>query len=77
MSQVLVQREMVSSRISLIREQLANLEKLAAEAEEVPVSLADAERRHIERVLQSVGGNKSEAARLLGIDRKTLQRKGF
>jgi two-component system response regulator HydG len=33
------------------------------------------ERRHIETVLRSVGGNRSQAALLLGIDRKTLHRK--
>lgn len=46
----------------------------------VPVSasrlpLGEAERLHILAVLESTGGNKSEAARLLGIDRKTLARK--
>lgn len=38
-------------------------------------SLEDAERAHVERVLASTGGNRTEAARLLGIDRKTLARK--
>ena len=33
-------------------------------------------RRHIDRVIRLTGGNKSAAARLLGIDRRTLQRKG-
>jgi two-component system response regulator HydG len=33
------------------------------------------EQRHIETVLRSVGGNRSRAAKQLGIDRKTLQRK--
>ena len=42
-----------------------------------PLDLASLEHRHIERVLELAGGNKSEAAKLLGIDRKTLQRKGF
>jgi DNA-binding NtrC family response regulator len=33
------------------------------------------ERRHIERVLEATGGNRSMAAKILGIDRKTLWRK--
>ncbi|RUO91139.1 sigma-54-dependent Fis family transcriptional regulator [Corallococcus sp. AB018] len=35
-------------------------------------SLAELSRRYAAHVLQHVGGNKSEAARLLGVDRKTL-----
>jgi transcriptional regulator with GAF, ATPase, and Fis domain len=42
-----------------------------------PLDLATLERRHIARVLKLAAGNKTEAARLLGLDRKTLQRKGF
>jgi DNA-binding NtrC family response regulator len=37
--------------------------------------LDDVERDHIERVLRECGGNRSAAARALGIDRKTLWRK--
>lgn len=33
------------------------------------------ERRHIERVLQAARGNKTRAAKLLGVDRRTLYRK--
>jgi DNA-binding NtrC family response regulator len=39
------------------------------------VPLAEAERRYIERVMQAVGGNKREAARVLALDRATLYRK--
>jgi len=41
------------------------------------LDLASVERRHIQRVLQMAGGNKSSAAKLLGLDRRTLNRKGF
>jgi two-component system response regulator RegA len=37
--------------------------------------LASIEREHIQRVLAARGGNVSEAARVLGIHRRTLQRK--
>ena len=40
-------------------------------------SLASVEERHIRAVLAAVEGNKSEAARRLGISRKTLERKCF
>ena len=41
------------------------------------LELAAVERRHIRRVVELAGGNKSAAARMLGLDRKTLQRRGF
>ena len=37
--------------------------------------LADVEREHIARTLRAVAGNKAAAARVLGLDRKTLYRK--
>jgi two-component system, response regulator RegA len=40
-----------------------------------PMSLARAEWEHIQRVLTDVNGNVSEAARRLGIHRRSLQRK--
>ncbi|MGB9698608.1 MAG: sigma-54-dependent transcriptional regulator [Thermodesulfobacteriota bacterium] len=39
------------------------------------VSLKDVEKEHIAFVLKETGGHKSEAARILGIDRKTLYQK--
>jgi DNA-binding NtrC family response regulator len=38
-------------------------------------TLAEVERRHVLSVLRQTGGNKSQAARILGIDYKTLLRK--
>jgi DNA-binding NtrC family response regulator len=38
-------------------------------------TLAEVEATHIRSVLESVGGNKTQAAQILGIDRKTLREK--
>jgi DNA-binding NtrC family response regulator len=43
--------------------------------DDVLVSLAEIERRHILRVLEAVSGNKRLAARILGLDRRTLYRR--
>jgi two-component system response regulator HydG len=39
------------------------------------VTLDEVEHRYIQRVMQAAGGNKSLAAQILGLDRKTLYRK--
>ncbi len=39
------------------------------------VSLEEIERRYIEHVLKAVDQNRTQAARILGFDRKTLYRK--
>jgi ActR/RegA family two-component response regulator len=39
------------------------------------MTLEAVERRHIARVLESVGGNRAAAARILGVSRKTVERK--
>jgi two-component system response regulator HydG len=46
----------------------------ANDANEI-VSLDELEQRYIARVIQLLGGNKARAARLLGLDRRTLYRK--
>jgi transcriptional regulator of acetoin/glycerol metabolism len=38
-------------------------------------TLASAEEEQVRRVLAATGGNKSRAAKILGIERKTLYRK--
>jgi DNA-binding NtrC family response regulator len=47
----------------------------AAGTTEALSSLEEVERRHILEVLSATGGNRSAAARILGIERKTLSRK--
>jgi len=49
-------------------------ESLAAAARR-QLSLAEVERTYIRQVLEATGGNVSRAARVLGIDRRTLYRK--
>ena len=39
------------------------------------ITLDELERRYIAKVLETTGGNKTQAARILGVDRKTLFRK--
>jgi DNA-binding NtrC family response regulator len=46
-----------------------------AAADTSPVSLEDVERRHIKAILEQTGGNVSQAARILDIDRVTLYNK--
>jgi DNA-binding NtrC family response regulator len=54
-----------------------------SEPSEVPVTAAtpdrlmELERQHILQILKQTGGNRSEAARRLGIERKTLYRKAL
>jgi transcriptional regulator with GAF, ATPase, and Fis domain len=47
----------------------------SVEDDEMLLPLSEIERRHILRVLSRTAGNKQAAARILGIDRTTLQRK--
>jgi two-component system response regulator HydG len=48
---------------------------MAPSAESAALDLKDLEREHIRRTLQKFGGRKSDTARALGIDRKTLREK--
>jgi len=42
---------------------------------DVRVTLDEIRRRHVVHVLDACGGNRSEAAKILGVDRKTLYRR--
>ena len=51
-------------------------EVLARQALEQQLTLGDLEDLYIDRVLEQTGGNKVQAARILGINRRTLYRRG-
>lgn len=63
----------------VLLEGASTLRRLIGEAdpngEILRTPLAEIEKRHILRVLASTGGNKTRAARILGIDTKTLYNK--
>ncbi len=40
-------------------------------------TLDEVKQQHIKYVLEQTGGNKTEAAKILGVDRRTLIRLGF
>jgi two-component system response regulator HydG len=50
-------------------------DETSADTADVVMPLNDVERRHILRALRACNGNKTQAARLLGLDRRTLYRK--
>jgi DNA-binding NtrC family response regulator len=52
-------------------------ESVAAAVPVAPDRLLELERQHIVQILKQTGGNRSEAARRLGIERKTLYRKAL
>lgn len=57
---------------SLPRESMLRGDALVASASRALWTLADLERRYALAILESVGGNTSRAAKILGISRKTL-----
>lgn len=72
-----VERSMILAEGSRLRaEDLpAELRTTAAETSDAPLALEEVEKEHIHKILQYTHGNKSEAARLLGIGIATLYRK--
>jgi transcriptional regulator with PAS, ATPase and Fis domain len=60
-----------------VRSEAANSAANAASAagQQAPLDLHTLEKRHILAVLESVGGDKTEAAQRLGISRRTLERR--
>jgi DNA-binding NtrC family response regulator len=58
-----------------VREHRENRVVVSVEDPDELLTLDELERRYIRRVLELVGGNKSQAARVLGLDRRTLYRR--
>ena len=53
---------------------LRKAEAVPAAGDDALLSLEEVEKRHLNRVLKETGGNKVRAAKILGIDRRTLYR---
>jgi DNA-binding NtrC family response regulator len=68
-----IERTLILGRFPL--EQLGASRSPQRGTDESHGSLADLERRHILSVLRDSGGNREEAARRLGVSRKTIDRK--
>jgi two-component system response regulator AtoC len=58
-----------------VREYTSSFVVVAAEDPTELVTMEEVERRYIQRVLEAVGQNKTQAAKVLGFDRTTLYRK--
>lgn len=56
------------------KKKIASLEAIQSEVKEEWPALADIQGIYVEKVLRHTRGNKTAAARLLNIDRKTLDR---
>lgn len=75
-----IERAVILARTDTITQALlpigTNRERPSAAHEQAPlVALEEIERRHIEAVLARTGSHKSRSAEILGISRKTLDRK--
>jgi transcriptional regulator with PAS, ATPase and Fis domain len=74
----LIERSLIvgALNVSALYQSMARAERPPTQrALEGPVDLQSLEKRHILAVLESVGGDKTRAAHLLGISRRTLERR--
>ena len=58
-----------------IREHRRGVLAVIADTPDALITLAEVERRYVRQVLAAVGGNKTMAAKVLGIDRRSLYRR--
>ncbi|HVV85556.1 MAG TPA: sigma-54 dependent transcriptional regulator, partial [Kofleriaceae bacterium] len=65
----------VSDLPDKIREHRRGVLAVIADTPEALITLAEVERRYVRQVLAAVGGNKTMAAKVLGIDRRSLYRR--
>jgi DNA-binding NtrC family response regulator len=76
----LIERSLIvgALNVSALYQSMSRTQSAAPGAEQdlnVPTDLHTLEKRHILAVLESVGGDKTRAAQLLGISRRTLERR--
>ena len=69
-----LEHAMVVAAGDVVRPEHLQVPGASDEPEQAPLSLEEAERAHIARVLDSTGGTKSRAASILGISRPRLDR---
>jgi DNA-binding NtrC family response regulator len=69
--------EITLSDVEAETQRIPESEEAPAAAPSTPDRLMELERQHILQILKQTGGNRSEAARRLGIERKTLYRKAL
>lgn len=67
--------DLMITEVASSKESTGKAGRAGASSEDLNLSLAELEMRHIRRVLESTGGNKSRASTILGIERSTLDRK--
>ncbi|WP_037253138.1 sigma-54-dependent Fis family transcriptional regulator [Rhodopirellula europaea] len=66
---------MITAVANSSKESTGKSARSGGSSDDLELSLAELEMRHIRRVLESTGGNKSRASTILGIERSTLDRK--
>jgi len=69
--------EITRADVEAETQRLPESEDTPVPAATAPDRLLELERQHIVQILKQTGGNRSEAARRLGIERKTLYRKAL